>query len=96
MVLFPLFLLVLIINLLWLIQFIADIKSESIVICLNVFMVFSWLTFCIVYNKKKVHVEYLLGVGKDCDDGGVGKDCDHVVVLDEELGLELVSLDESH
>tara|TARA_B110000908_G_C10267667_1_gene466084 strand:+ start:3481 stop:3762 length:282 start_codon:yes stop_codon:yes gene_type:complete len=53
MSLFPWFILVIIVNLLWLIQFIAEIHSDSIVIWLNVWMILSWLLFCFAYYKSR-------------------------------------------
>jgi len=53
MSLFPWFILVIIVNLLWLIQFIAEIHSDSIVIWLNVCMVLSWLLFGFAYYKSR-------------------------------------------
>ena len=49
MILFPLFLFVIIINLLWLTQFFVEIRSESTVVGLNVAMALSWLVFVFLY-----------------------------------------------
>ena len=54
MLLFPLFLFVLIINLLWLTQFLAEIRSESTVVGLNVAMVLSWLVFVFLYWNLRI------------------------------------------
>jgi len=54
MLLFPLFLFVLIINLLWLTQFLAEIRSESTVVFLNVAMVLSWLVFIYLYWRLRI------------------------------------------
>jgi len=54
MLLFPLFLFVIIINLLWLTQFLTEIRSESTVVCLNVAMVLAWLVFIYLYWKRRI------------------------------------------
>jgi|FLMP01.1.fsa_nt_emb hypothetical protein len=54
MLLFPLFLFVFIINLLWLTQFVAEIRSESTVVGLNVAMVLSWLVFVFLYWNLRI------------------------------------------
>ena len=69
--LFPLFLLVLIVNLFWAVQFVAEIKSETTVICLNFFMPFFWVLFVLAYckvqktNTENSYVNLLAG-----DEGG--------------------------
>ena len=49
MLLFPLFLFVIIVNLLWLTQFLVEIRSESTIVGLNVAMALSWLVFVFLY-----------------------------------------------
>lgn len=62
MILFPLFLFVLIINLLWFTTFLVEIHSESTVAGLNVAMALSWVVFLYLYwkrrIKKKTSLEY--------------------------------------
>lgn len=54
MLLFPLFLFVFIINLLWLTQFLVEIRSESTVVGLNVAMVLAWSVFIYLYWKLRI------------------------------------------
>jgi hypothetical protein len=74
MLLFPLFLFVIIINLLWLTQFLAEIRSESTVVCLNVAMVLAWLVFIYLYWKLRIKKSTVYDVLVDTKDTTVSVD----------------------
>lgn len=80
MLLFPLFLFVIIVNLLWLTQFLVEIRSESTIVGLNVAMALSWLVFVFLYWNLRLKKSTLTvyGVLVDTKDTTVTVDQNNV------------------